>query len=271
LPKLHETLAGPSTGYPFGGLARFCTNRAMLRRVSRVFAVIATGASVASAQVITGTIRSQETERTVPGARITVADSLGKLIGEVTTDALGKFRITLPSAVPFTVLVRKVGWKPSSTDLIRPTPNDTLEVNLLVPGEPADVDAVRITAQNNATSNARSLEEAKRRGWKLVPPEAVERHRETSMNFDDMLRATGAQGLILPSRPEECIRSNRTRRCLVYVIDGVPAGISLYVNPRDVLFFSVLSATESAVIWGDKAPFGAIVIVTRAYGDKKPG
>jgi hypothetical protein len=41
------------------------------------------------------------------------------------------------------------------------------------------------------------------------------------------------------------------------------------VNPRDIYFLAILTASESASRWGDKAPWGAIVIYTRMNGDKK--
>lgn len=269
MKQLYEALVGPPAVYPSGGLARFGDRGRGVRAALRLLVALGALASGASAQVIVGTIRSQDTERTVVGARVTASDSLGKQLAEVVTDQTGHFRLRLAGNTPFLIVVKKVGWRPSSTELIRGAPEDTLELDLLVPAEPTEMDAVNVTAKGGGNQNAKSLEEAKRRGWKTVMPQEVELHRENSLNFVDMLRATGAQGLMLPAQPDDCVRSNRTRRCLTYVVDGVPAGTSIYLNPRDIYFFSILSSTESAVIWGDKAPWGAIVVVTRSYGDKK--
>ena len=224
---------------------------------------------MAGAQVIIGTIRSQDTERSVAGAKVTATDSLGKLLSEVTTDQAGRFRMRLPGNTPFQVVVKKVGWRPSSTELIRGAPADTMEIDLMVPAEPTEVEAVNVTAKGAANANAKSLDEARRRGWKTVMPQEIEAHREQATNFLDLMRSTGAQGVLLPAQPNDCVKSNRTRRCMTFIVDGVPAGSSIYLNPRDVYFYSILSATESAVIWGDRAPWGAIVVATRQYGDKK--
>jgi hypothetical protein len=271
LLKRYEALVGPPADLPSGGLARFTPGRrrVLVLRAGLLVALSGLLGGQAGAQMIVGTIRSQDTERTVAGAKVTASDSLGKQLVEVVTDQTGHFRFRLPGNVPFMIVVKKVGWRPSSTELIRGTADDTLQLDLTVPAEPTEVDAVTVTAKGGGNQNSKSLEEAKRRGWKTVMPQEVELHRDNANNFLDLMRATGAQGLMLPARPDDCVMSNRTRRCLTYVIDGVPAGTNIYVNPRDVYFYSVLSSTESAVIWGDRAPWGAIVVVTRSYGDKK--
>lgn len=266
--KLFEGLVGPPATCSPGGLARFW-HRGRSARAALSLVVVCGWASVAGAQVIIGTIRSQDTERSVAGAKVTATDSLGKLLSEVTTDQAGRFRMRLPGNTPFQVVVKKVGWRPSSTELIRGAPADTMEIDLMVPAEPTEVEAVNVTAKGEANANAKSLDEARRRGWKTVMPQEIEAHREQATNFLDLMRSTGAQGVLLPAQPNDCVKSNRTRRCMTFIVDGVPAGNSIYLNPRDVYFYSILSATESAVIWGDRAPWGAIVVATRQYGDKK--
>jgi hypothetical protein len=53
------------------------------------------------------------------------------------------------------------------------------------------------------------------------------------------------------------------------VLDGVVIGAyNPLVNPRDVYFLAVLSQNQSQVQYGDRAPYGAIVIYTRMNGDK---
>ncbi len=272
MKALFETLVGPPADLPSGGLARFRNRPAISRRAVQRFLttlLLLCVAIPARAQLIVGTIRSQDTERTVPGARIIASDSLGKTLIETITDQTGHFRMKLPGNVPFLIVVKKVGWRPSSSELIRSAPDDTLEIDLVVPAEPSEMEAVTVTAKGEGTANARSLAEAQRRGWKTIMPQEVDARRETSANFQDLLRSTAGSSVLIPTRADDCVKSNRTRRCLTYVVDGVPAGQSIYLNPRDIYFFSILSATESAVIWGDRAPWGAIVIVTRAYGDKK--
>ena len=103
----------------------------------------------------------------------------------------------------------------------------------------------------------------------MFPPVEVEKLRERSNSFEDLLRSTGYPGFVVPSRRDDCIRSTRYNRCLTIVLDGIPlSGSYPNINPRDVYFFALLGKTESAVHFGDRTPWGAIVIYTRSKGDK---
>jgi hypothetical protein len=222
----------------------------------------------ASPQFIRGTIKTEGNQARLAGAKVTVTDSLGKELFDLVSDPEGRFRFTMPEVKPFQVNVMRIGQQPSSTEWIRAAASDTLDLELLVPSDPITLAAVEVLGTKSA--NARSLEEARRSGWKVYEPELVERHRGTARDFNDLLREVAASSVHV-GRPGECVRSVRFGRCLVYVLDGVPSGPSIFVNPNDVYFFAVLSATESAVRWGNRAPWGAIVVYTRMYGDpRKP-
>ena len=226
----------------------------------------------ATAQYVRGTLKAEGAGEAVvarlAGAKVTVTDSLGKELFDLVSDAEGRFRFTMPEVKPFKVNVLRIGQQPSSTDWIRAAASDTLDIELLVPSAPVTLAAVEVLGAKSA--NARNLEEARRNGWKVYEPELVARHRGTARDFNDLLREVAASSVTV-GRPGECVRSVRFGRCLVYVLDGVPSGPSIFVNPNDVYFFAVLSATESAVRWGNRAPWGAIVVYTRMYGDpRKP-
>jgi hypothetical protein len=93
--------------------------------------------------------------------------------------------------------------------------------------------------------------------------------RDRVMSFEDMLRSTGYPGLIISPRREDCIRTTRTNRCLLIVLDGQPLGGSYpNINPRDVYFMALLTPNQAMLQFGDRGPNGALMIHTRAAGDK---
>ena len=144
---------------------------------------------------------------------------------------------------------------------------DTLDVNFSVVETGIRTDTVRVTS--SPSINDLRLTEARRRGWRVFPPADVEKLRERSNSFEDLLRSSGYPGFVVPSRRDDCIRSTRYNRCLTIVIDGVPlTGSYPNINPRDIYFFALLGKTEAAVQFGDRTPWGAIVIYTRAKGDR---
>jgi hypothetical protein len=222
----------------------------------------------AEAQFIRGTIRAQGSEGIVQGASITVLDSLDKQITAVLSDDKGHFVLPLRGGLPFKVTVRKIGWQPSSTDLIHATATDTLDMDLMVPMDGVALPGIEIDAVKTTTFNDRSYNEAKRLGWKLYEPAEIEAHRNEFTNFENMMRALSVTGVKMPARSSDCYINIRNGRCLTFVVDGQPVGTMWVVNPVDVYFIAILQASESSVQFGDKAPWGAILIVTRMRGDK---
>src|SRR5882757_11027640 len=99
-----------------GGLVRFLA----------AIVVLAGVALPAGAQLIRGTIKAQESEAPVPGARVTVTDTTNRVIAEVVSGPDGKFFLSFKAPSRFVVGVRKIGWTPSFTDPMSATVADTM-------------------------------------------------------------------------------------------------------------------------------------------------
>jgi hypothetical protein len=256
----------PPAVFPPGGLT--CVGQ-------RLTALLVAGAIVAAipapltAQFIRGTIRAQGSEGVVQGASITVLDSLDKQVVAVLSDDKGHFVLPLAGGLPFKVTVKKIGWQPSSTDLIHATATDTLDMDLMVPMNGVSLPGVEIDAKKATSFNQRSYNEAKRYGWKMYEPAEIEAHRNEFSDFENMMRALSVTGVKMPARSTDCYMNLRNGRCMTFVVDGQAVGTMWVVNPVDVYFLAILQASESSVQFGDKAPWGAILIVTRMNGDKR--
>jgi hypothetical protein len=204
----------------------------------------------------------------VPGARVTVVDSLGKQVVDAVSDAAGHFVLPILSGRPFSVTVRKMGWQPSSTDLIHAAASDTVDMDLLVPADGVTLPGVSVTGKKEQTRNQRSYDEAHRLGWKVYEPADIEQHRYEFTNFEDLMRGLSVSGIRMPASANDCYVNIRNGRCFTFVVDGEPVGTNWLVNPVDVYFIAILQASESSVQFGDKAPWGAIYVITRMNGDK---
>jgi hypothetical protein len=220
------------------------------------------------AQYIRGTVRAEGSEGVVSGARITVLDSAGKTITDARSDEKGHFTLPLIGGAPFKVTVRKIGWQPSSTDLIHAAAADTLDMDLLVPIDGVALAGVEVKAAREASRNQLSYEEAKRNGWKVYEPAEIESHRQDFTNFEVMMRTLQVSGVKMPARANDCYINLRNGRCFALVVDGEPVGPYWVVNPIDVYFIAILQPSQSATRFGDQAPWGAILVVTRMNGDK---
>jgi len=231
-------------------------------------------ASPVHAQVMRGVVRSQTTSRTIERARLTAQDRTGRVVGETTSDDEGRFTLRIAgSGAPFVVTVRRIGVEPSTTAEFTLTPADTVEYELTIPERSVVGDTVRVMGM--ASPNESRYQEAVRRGWKILSPADVAKHRDRATHVYDLLRWAGASSLIIPNRPNECVRSarymageRRSERCMVWIVDGYVVGPTPVLNPSDTYFMAVLTASEAAVQFGDKAPWGAIVLYTRMNGDR---
>ena len=238
-------------------------------------AALATGtSSPLGGQVIRGVVRSQTTSRTLERTRLTALDSAGRIVGETTSDNGGAFTLRVEAkGQPFSLMVRRIGVEPSVSGSFKLMPTDTVDYEVAIPEKPVVGDTVRITGMPSL--NEAKYQEAVRHGWKVFSPAEVEKHRENVNNLYDLLRWSGAGSLVIPNRPSECVRhvryiagDRRNDRCMVWVVDGQVLGPTPMLNPRDTYFMAVLTGSESALQFGDRAPWGAIVVYTRMNGDK---
>ena len=240
-----------------------------------ICAAIAMLAAVpAHGQVIRGALRSQATARPVQRGRVTAVDRTGRMVGETIADDSGNFVLRVDArSVPFSLTVRRIGVEPSTTPEFELTPSDTVDFELNLPETPVLGDTVRITGM--ASYNETKYQEAVRRGWKVFPPAEVAKHRDRVNNVYDLLRWADAS-LMIPSRRNDCVRSaryissdRRSDHCMVWIVDGQVLGPLPILNPADTYFIAVLTASQSAVQFGDRAPWGAIVMYTRMFGDRE--
>ena len=220
------------------------------------------------AQVLRGTARLVGDDRPLDLARVMALLRDGRSIGSTVTDDQGRFQFRINAdGKPFSISITRIGMQPTLSEEITIGSTDTLDVNFTVVETGIRTDTVRV--KSSPSFNELRLTEARRRGWRIFPPVEVEKLRERSNSFEDLLRSTGYPGFVVPSRRDDCIRSTRYNRCLTIVLDGVPlSGSYPNINPRDIYFFALLGKTEAAVQFGDRTPWGAIVIYTRAKGDR---
>lgn len=224
--------------------------------------------SALAAQLIRGVARTADNERPIARARIMALRLDGRSVGEAMTDDEGRFELRVSSGnEPFAISVTRIGMKPTLSGTLYLGSRDTLDVDFSVAEEAIRTDTVRVRAA--PLLNEIRLKEAERRGWRVFPPKEIAVIRDRVMSFEDLLRSTGYTGLMLSPRRDDCIRSTRNYKCLLIVVDGVPlSGSYPNINPRDVYFLALLTPNQAMLQFGDRGPNGALLVYTRAYGDK---
>ncbi|MES2523333.1 MAG: carboxypeptidase-like regulatory domain-containing protein [Gemmatimonadota bacterium] len=236
--------------------------------VAALCTLVAGAPAPCSAQVLRGLAKTLDASRPIEQAQVFALTLDGKAVGKTTTGGDGRFYLRVDArGEPFVVSVRRIGMQPTTSDRIVLTKFDTLDVEFLVTESGVFTDTVRVTA--TPTLNDVRLDEAKRRGWKIFSPAQVAERRENVQSFGDLIRTMGYPGLIVPRGNDECIRTTRYEKCIAIVVDGVVlGGGNPLINPRDVHFMAMLSASDATVQFGGRAPWGALMVYTRMNGDK---
>ncbi len=242
------------------------TRRARVVRSALLVSALAAVAPGLGAQVVRGTVRATGTLMPVDRATISARDSSGAVFSTTVTDPLGGYEFRVRADTPFQLHVRRVGYQISTASVTPIALGDTVDFEFLLTEVAAAAAAVVVTGESSL--NDRRFDEATRRGWKVYEPELVMRHRERAQTFVQLLQSMGSPGLILPRDQLDCVRATRNNRCLTYVVDNQVLGPSASILPSDVYFFAVLSASDARIQFGDRAPFGAIVIYTRSRLDR---
>lgn len=256
-------LAASPCRRPSGAAQRFVTGALAVACLCLGLVATARGAH---AQVLKGSVRTLDTSLPVPSVEIMVRDSIGRELARVYSNEQGFFTVRLRERVAFSVHARRLGFQMADTDLLRIS-EDTVNLEFQMAEVAQETEAVTVTGM--PALNAQRLQDAERRGWSLVQPEVVAQHRSRARDFTELLRSLGPRNLQMPRNSRDCVRSMRNNQCVVYVLDGQVLGPDSYsILPEDVYFLAVLSPTESATMFGNRAINGAVVVYTRMNGDR---
>ncbi len=224
--------------------------------------------STLGAQVVRGSVRDFATSLAVEGVTVTAIDTAGTVLAVAITGIGGRYALRVRVGGPYELRVRRLGFALQSIPVTGHVDSDTLEFEFLLREVAATAAAVTITAP--ASLNEQRLADAMRRGWRIYPPALVAQHRERAQDLGQLLHAISAVGLVIPRGRTDCILSMRSNRCLTIVLDGQVLGLAAMVIPSDIDFVAILSAADSQMAYGNRAPYGAIAVYTRSRLDGPP-
>ncbi len=220
-----------------------------------------------SAQVISGFVRSTTSGLGLPSALVIARDEKEQVLATAEADSTGYFRFRVPArGKAFELRVRRLGYAVMTAKVKALEPRDTVDFEFLMDEVAMEGDAVIITAEQSL--NDKRLADAYRSGWKVYDPELIAGMRERHADFFQMLRSLGNPSLYIPRTNYECVRNSRNSQCLTYVVDGQVWGPTANILPSDVYFMAVVNASEARARFGDRAPWGAIVVYTRSRLDR---
>lgn len=216
-----------------------------------VCALCATTASLA-AQVLQGTVRETQNDQPVDRARVALRHGDSTVAGGY-TDGEGAFRIAVPAAGDYAVVVTRIGFRPLAPVSLTFGPSDTATVAILLERIPAFLDPIVVEAE----AYLRYLGESgfyrrERMGFgRHLGPEWVAERQPGAVKFADL--ATQAPGVTAISSSQPGVgRIIRIMGCgstRFFVDDTRVIGfIDEWVDPSDVLAIEIYGSTVGAPV-----------------------
>jgi hypothetical protein len=252
------------------------------RRMARwLIALALTGllpASPATAQVVSGRVLEDGTNRPVDGALVSLVDTRGDTKVQTLADAAGRFSIAPKKAGEYIVQAERIGYETMRSPLFAMTPEGAVEMDLVMDPQPIGLEGLEVTTESEAVELLRSIGHTPEGlGARWIDREKIEKVR-TALRPTDVIKWQALPGvrvrvfgagvrngsaLLEPL----CVESLRYGHpgCALTVLNGVvvdPVEVN-QLHPDVIESIAVLEPEDAATLYGTQGGNGAILIWTR--------
>ncbi|MEP7345384.1 MAG: carboxypeptidase-like regulatory domain-containing protein [Gemmatimonadaceae bacterium] len=216
----------------------------------------------AHGQMITGRVVQQGTDAGIVEALVTISDDLGAHQRTQRTSSQGSYRFVLQAPGNIVIRVRRLGFRPFVSAILRVEAGDTVAVPVALVPVPQELSRVTIDAEVEAIKdihilgyNTRSFEAV------FIPPSRIEAVGKDAFTYLDIVSNLR---LTFLNVTDACVQPLRVRRCLTVYVDDWPVsddpevlGVMRHiVDPNDI---------DHIVIPRGGALLGNLMIYTRTY------
>lgn len=218
------------------------------------------------AQVISVSVQDSSGQP-IPQVSLALLDSTGKVRTITQTNALGVAHWARQDTGRFRVLARRFGFRPHRTDLLPVEPTDTTAVRITLEKVATLMDPVLVSAQRDSVRQSTVFGiNLKAAGGYIMTRAEVERVTMGARDVADMLQRLAIPGARI-DQSRRCLMARMASRCLPVVIDGqlFPNGAALrdVGVPEAIDYMVFLRGTEAGVRWGSIGENGILLIATR--------
>lgn len=228
------------------------------------------GASVAlPAQTIDGIVVVGANRRPVATSKVWLLDRRQNVVDTTTTDVFGGFTLKAEKAGKYSVLVRRSGYYPISSESFELLKDDTRRDTVFLAGRQAEMSVKDVLTEDvRRIFNSSVLSGFQR----FLGPEQIEAIRSRAFTLGDLVRDGRLAGLQWYNPPSGCLRFSGSQGCAQIFLDGLPVNIRVDAIPANdieaiVAFRDMelgVAATSSRVVM-DNSRFGAVLVYTRRY------
>lgn len=238
-------------------------------KVHRLLALlVAMWAGQSSAQEFNGTLVNGRNRTPVARAKVLLVNGRADVLDSAITDAFGSFLLRAPKDGRFSVIIRRQGYLPVSSEVI-----ELSAVSALVDTVVLDSMAERPVKEAIAASMRRALGSSVSTAfWRYLGPDDIEKVRSRYHTLSELVRVSGKfSGLAQNAPPIGCFYFTTQIACAQLYLNGVAVNMAPdQVLTRDIEAVVALRPDELGVAVaqtriGDNAQFGAIFVFTSAF------
>jgi hypothetical protein len=230
-------------------------------------------ASPATAQVVSGRVLEDGTNRPVDGALVSLVDTRGDTKVQTLADAAGRFSIAPKKAGDYIIQAERIGYETMRSPLFAMTPEGAVEMDLVMELQPIGLEGFEVTTESEAVTLLRSIGHTPDElGARWIDRAKIEKVR-TALRPTDVIKWQAIPGVRVRVYSGSavleplCVESLRFGHpgCALTVLNGVvvdPVEVN-QLDPGIIEAMAVLSPADAATLYGTQGGNGAVLIWTR--------
>ncbi len=233
---------------------------------------------VADAQTASGVVVTEADGAPVDGASVALVDTAGAAAAVTSSDSLGAFSLTAPSAGRFRIVVQQPGFERFASRLVDLDARRRQQVRVELTVSPIPLPGIVVETEANRAARRELVYYGVRLndlGSRFISPESVAKREMTARDVGDIVRWQAIPGVEVLNRsnsggitPNLCVRLSRhPGTCALIVLNNVviDAGSAALYPPNAVAWMAVLRPTEAVLAFGTRAADGALLIFTKGF------
>jgi len=226
-------------------------------------------ASEASAQRIDGVIVVGQAKIAAQKAQLTLLGKRDRVVDSATTDVFGGFTLKGDKPGKYTILVRRTGYMPVTTEAFELPEGEVLTDTVFLVGRQAENSVKEVLTESIRRVFGSSPLGALSR---YVGPEELGPERDRYMNLGDVVRSGKLLGVnVVGIGSNQCLRFAGEGGCAQIFLDGLPVDIrSDIVSIADVEALVAIRPMELGMAvtqarrW-DNTRYGAVMVYTSRF------
>lgn len=226
-------------------------------------------ASTIGAQSFDGIVVVGKGKVAAQRARLALLNNKDSVIDTTSTDAFGGFSLKAEKPGKYSILVRRTGFLPITTERFELTDGDVLTDTVFLEGSVAEKGVKDVISNSVRQIFGSSLLTT---FWRYAGPEDIEPIRDKFFSLGDFVRTGGKMlGVQHIGAPAGCFRFSAQPRCAQIFLNG----IAVTLTPDQVPMTEVeavvaihpneLGSAVTGSRFGDNSRYGVVLVYTTAF------